>query len=100
MTTIKLLLAYAEPQQQCEVVAVAPSGTTLQQALALFATQIAALCNGESIGVTGAIGVWGKVRPSHYVLRDGDRVEFYRPLKADPKQARRARVAQQVKRDT
>jgi putative ubiquitin-RnfH superfamily antitoxin RatB of RatAB toxin-antitoxin module len=38
-----------------------------------------------------AVGVWGKVRPLTFVLRDNDRVEIYRPLQSDPKAARRAR---------
>jgi uncharacterized protein len=38
-----------------------------------------------------AVGVWGKVRPLTFVLREHDRVEMYRPLQADPKAARRAR---------
>jgi len=38
-----------------------------------------------------AVGVWGKVRPMTFVLREHDRVEIYRPLQADPKAARRAR---------
>ncbi len=39
-----------------------------------------------------AIGVWGKVRAADYLLRDGDRVELYRALQADPKDARRAKA--------
>ena len=31
------------------------------------------------------------------VLRDGDRIEVYRPLVADPKDARRKRVLQKKK---
>ncbi len=38
-----------------------------------------------------AVGVWGKVRPLTFVLREHDRVEIYRTLQADPKAARRAR---------
>lgn len=36
------------------------------------------------------MGIFGKVikHPSDHELRDGDRVEIYRPLKIDPKQAR------------
>lgn len=40
----------------------------------------------------GMVGVWYRVRPLDTPLRDGDRVEIYRPLRADPKQARRERV--------
>jgi len=36
-------------------------------------------------------GVWCKVRDAASVLRDGDRVEIYRPLTVDPKEARRQR---------
>ena len=38
-------------------------------------------------------GVWGKVRNRDYPLREGDRVEIYRALKADPKDARRSRAS-------
>jgi putative ubiquitin-RnfH superfamily antitoxin RatB of RatAB toxin-antitoxin module len=37
------------------------------------------------------IGVWGQLRPLDHVLRDGDRVEVYRALLIDPKDARRLR---------
>jgi len=38
------------------------------------------------------IGVWGrKIMPDH-TLENGERIEFYRPLRRDPKAARRARV--------
>jgi len=43
-----------------------------------------------------AIGVFGRrVEPST-VLSDGDRVEIYRPLLADPKSARRRRSRQRT----
>lgn len=38
------------------------------------------------------IGVWGRPVGKTAVLRDGDRIEFYRPLECDPKAARRARA--------
>ena len=38
------------------------------------------------------VGIFGRVMEADTVLRDGDRVEIYRPLEADPKEARRARV--------
>ena len=56
MSTIEILIAYAEPRQQREVVVEVPLGITLQEALALLATQIGVLLNGEPMG---AIGVWG-----------------------------------------
>jgi len=40
-----------------------------------------------------AVGVWGRARSLTTPLNDGDRVEIYRPLIADPKDARRRRAA-------
>lgn len=37
------------------------------------------------------VGVWGKWRGLDEPLRDADRVEIYRPLAIDPKEARRRR---------
>lgn len=39
------------------------------------------------------VGVWGRVRPLDTALRERDRVEVYRPLTVDPKEARRQRYA-------
>jgi len=38
------------------------------------------------------VGVFGRVVDPATPLRDGDRVEVYRPLKIDPKEARRRRA--------
>jgi len=35
------------------------------------------------------VGVWGKRVGRDCVVRDGDRVEIYRPLQIDPREARR-----------
>jgi putative ubiquitin-RnfH superfamily antitoxin RatB of RatAB toxin-antitoxin module len=43
------------------------------------------------------LGVWGEACPRERLLRDGDRVEVYRPLRADPKEARRQRAPAAVK---
>jgi putative ubiquitin-RnfH superfamily antitoxin RatB of RatAB toxin-antitoxin module len=62
-------------------------------------------CVGDAISASGfeqripdlvidpaAVGVFGQLRALDAPLRDGDRVEIYRPLQADPKQARRERA--------
>lgn len=41
------------------------------------------------------VGVWGQLRSLDHVLRDRDRVEVYRALHIDPKDARRLRHRQQ-----
>ena len=43
---------------------------------------------------SNAVGVWGRKAPLNQELRDGDRVEIYRPLTVDPKVARRERFFQ------
>jgi len=40
-------------------------------------------------------GVWGRIQPLDHVLREGDRIELYRPLAIDPKEARRLRYRKQ-----
>lgn len=42
-----------------------------------------------------SLGVWGRKALGSQVLQPGDRVELYRPLKVDPKVARRERFVKQ-----
>ncbi len=44
------------------------------------------------------LGVWGRPVTKDYLLRDSDRLEIYRPLKVDPKVARRERFQKQGSR--
>lgn len=37
------------------------------------------------------VGIWGRVQPRETMLRTRDRVEIYRPLIVDPKEAHRLR---------
>ncbi|MDN2705703.1 MULTISPECIES: RnfH family protein [unclassified Janthinobacterium] len=39
------------------------------------------------------VGIYGKKKPLDTVLREHDRIEVYRPLQADPKEARRRRAS-------
>lgn len=43
-------------------------------------------------------GIWGRRCAPDTVLRAGDRVELYRPLAMDPKEARRLRASRRPKR--
>lgn len=74
------------------VLQVAP-GSTLGQVLA----DVALLERlGVSGGTMGKAGIWGKLRPPETLLRQDDRIELYRPLIADPKEARRRRAVKKV----
>ena len=54
-------------------------------------------CYPEIDLARAGLGVFGRVVSPDTPLRDGDRVEIYRPLTANPQQARRERV-QRVQR--
>lgn len=87
---IRVSLAWAGPGWRGEIALNLPSGATIEQAIVV--SNIARQIPAAEL-TSAACGVWGKVKPRHHVLRDGDRVELYRPLQADPKDARRAKVA-------
>ena len=46
---------------------------------------------GAATLATLRTGIWGELSAGNTPLRDGDRVELYRPLTVDPKEARRQR---------
>jgi putative ubiquitin-RnfH superfamily antitoxin RatB of RatAB toxin-antitoxin module len=71
-----------------EVALTLPPGATVADALA--ASALAARHPGLVLAAH-RVGVWGHVHPPTRPLRDGDRVEVYRPLIVDPKEARRER---------
>ncbi len=89
---IRISVAWAGPGWQGEIALGLPAGATIDDAIAASASAIAAHVPAAELA-TAASGVWGKQKPRNHVLRDGDRVELYRPLQADPKDARRAKVA-------
>ncbi len=66
-----------------------PLGASVRDALAL-----SGLCP-QADEVALKVGVWGQLRRLDHILRDRDRVEVYRPLQIDPKDARRLRHRQQ-----
>lgn len=67
-------------------------GSTVRQAI-LASGLLAALSEDEMASLE--CGVWGRKAALGHALRDGDRVEIYRPLRVDPKEARRLRFAGQ-----
>lgn len=89
MSGIAITVACAGPEGGRERSFQLSEGATLADALAA-AHEDSALT--AAIEGAQAFGVWGKVRPPEHILREGDRVEIYRPLQADPKDARRARA--------
>jgi putative ubiquitin-RnfH superfamily antitoxin RatB of RatAB toxin-antitoxin module len=87
--TIRVSVAVALPQRQ-EVVAVElPDGSRLCDALAAARAQDR--FPGTPIEAL-RVGIWGRACAPDTRLRDGDRVEIYRPLRADAKAQRRTRA--------
>lgn len=84
---ISIEVAYARPDKQ-EIVSVqVPRGTKALEGVKLSGiTGIFPEVDPDTIDM----GIFGKVikSPADHELRDGDRIELYRPLKIDPKQAR------------
>ena len=81
-------VVYAEPGRQVLCSVALPPGSTIQDAIEQsgITRQLAAINLAEC-----KVGVFGKVRSRATPVRDGDRVELYRPLLVDPKDARRVR---------
>ncbi|MFC5499910.1 RnfH family protein [Caenimonas terrae] len=69
-----------------------PAGATVLQALQ--ASGIAAEFPSLEWNADN-VGVWGRKAGAGDLLRDGDRIEVYRPLRVDPKVARRERFRTQ-----
>ena len=89
MTTIRIRVACAGPDGRLEREFNLVEPATVADALAAAGLDASL---AAAAGQAAAIGVWGKVKPLTQLLREGDRVEVYRPLRADPKDARRTRA--------
>ena len=88
-STITVEVAYALPHKQALLEVQLPAGVTVLEA----ATQSGITDKFEGIDLDNAkFGIFGNVVSPKQVLHDGDRVEIYRPLIADPKEVRKARA--------
>jgi putative ubiquitin-RnfH superfamily antitoxin RatB of RatAB toxin-antitoxin module len=84
---MRVLVVVALPAGQDVVAVELEEGASLAQALA--AAGVSRRHPGLSLD---RVGVWGRRRAPGWPLREGDRVEVYRPLQADAKAMRRARA--------
>jgi hypothetical protein len=85
---LRVEVAYCPRPGVTDLVALALApGATLADAL-----QASGLLERHALPVEGLhFGIWSRVREADTPLRDRDRVEIYRPLTVDPKEARRLR---------
>ena len=65
----------------------------LQMVEGSTARQAVQAVNLQAQPATAPLGIFGKAVKDDYILRENDRIEIYRPLVADPKEARRKRVS-------
>lgn len=87
--TINVEVAYATPDEQIIKAINVDAGTTAEMAITLSGL----LSAFPAIDLKDSkIGVFGKMIKKDTVLKEGDRVEIYRPLIADPKEIRRQRA--------
>jgi putative ubiquitin-RnfH superfamily antitoxin RatB of RatAB toxin-antitoxin module len=77
-------VCYATPDEQRLVSLLLPAGSTVADAVRLAMPDIDP---GQH-----RVGIFSKLKTPETVLREHDRVEIYRPLQADPKDARRKRA--------
>ncbi len=89
---VEVVLAMPE-RQELVALTVAP-GTTLAEAIIL--SGVPEMFDGFEVDLAN-VGIFGNKVSPEQVLREGDRVEIYRPLIADPKEVRRQRALDQSK---
>ena len=87
---IAVEVAYALPERQLIVPLEVTAGTTALEAAQQSGIELE--FPGLVIDAGTNLGIFGQAVPPQQALRPGDRVEIYRPLKADPKAARKARA--------
>ena len=89
-SVVKVEVAYALPEQQTVIALEVAEGSTVQLAI----EQSGILAKHAELDLqVNSVGVYGKAAKLDALVRDGDRVEIYRPIVADPKAARKKKAA-------
>jgi len=91
--SINIEVAYAMPEKQIIRAVNVDMGTTIGAAI----VQSGIMIDFPELDFKledADVGIFGKAAVMTTVLADGDRVEIYRPLIADPKEVRRKRAAE------
>lgn len=92
---IEVVYALADKQRLLRLTV--PQGTSLRQAA--LASGMQAHFPGLDLAAA-PLGIFGKavLKPDERLVEEGDRVEIYRPLIADPKEVRKQRAAKAAKK--
>lgn len=86
---IQVEVAYATPTEQRIIVVNVGVGSTIEDVIEL--SGILTLFPEIDL-TTQKVGIFSKVKNLDEIVEEGDRVEIYRSLLIDPKEARRKRV--------
>jgi uncharacterized protein len=84
----RCLVVFATPAEQWSWRVTLADDATVRDALEAARAQAGAL----DVPWAADVGIFGELCDRSAVPLDGDRIEIYRPLKADPKESRRARA--------
>jgi putative ubiquitin-RnfH superfamily antitoxin RatB of RatAB toxin-antitoxin module len=87
---IDVEVAYAKPEEQVILSLKVPEGASVEQAIKASGL-LSRFPEIEPSGIKA--GIFGNVCSMDQILKQADRVEIYRPLFHDPKEARRQRAA-------
>ena len=86
---IKIEVAYALPDNHSLLTIDIAVGTTIEDAI----KQSGILERHPEIDLAeNKVGIWSRMGKLKEPVRDGDRIEIYRPLIADPKEVRKRRA--------
>ena len=89
---LRVDLVYATAKQQHHVSLMLEEGATVLEAIQR--SGILLQCPEIDLNGENRVGIYGRVATLDTALKMHDRVEIYRPLQRDPKQARRLRAQQ------
>lgn len=90
MSRVRVQVVYARADEQVVLSVEAPPDATIERVI----RDSGILTRFPEIDVAHhAVGIYGVRASLRDPVRDGDRIEIYRPLHVDPKEARRRRAA-------
>ncbi|QKJ88275.1 RnfH family protein [Paramixta manurensis] len=95
MPDIAVEVVYALPEKQYLYRVTLPEGSSVEQAIK--SSGILELRQDIDLN-ENKIGVYSRPVKLADIVRDGDRIEIYRPLVADPKELRRQRAERSAKK--
>lgn len=92
---VRVQVAYARAERQVILTVEVPAAATIEAAIRASGM----LARFPEIDLTRqTVGVYGARASLHDAVHAGDRIEIYRPLQVDPKEARRRRAARKKKK--